>query len=152
MASELQDALVRHRYLGRLLSRAGELQRVKLGLLEPADLRAAVARSAAEGWNQTATDWSRLIELEPAGCFAARRGKHLVGTVTTITYGRALAWIGMMVYGFIVNREYLRWRAGQFESRAWYNQPASVAPSTRFVASRRNSRPGAITVVMPSSL
>src|SRR6185436_15504947 len=61
------------------------------------DLDSAGALSAAEGWNQTAADWRRMIELEPAGCFAARDGDRLVGTVTTTTYGRALAWIGMMI-------------------------------------------------------
>jgi GNAT superfamily N-acetyltransferase len=50
-----------------------------------------------EGWNQTAADWERLLRLEPSGCFAARDGDRVVGTVTTTTYGRELAWIGMMV-------------------------------------------------------
>ena len=35
--------------------------------------------------------------LEPSGCFAARVGGRLIGTVTTTTYGRSVAWIGMMV-------------------------------------------------------
>ena len=70
---------------------------MKLGLLESGDLDAALALSAGEGWNQTASDWSRLIRLEPSGCFAACEGNRLVGTVTTTTYGRAMAWIGMMV-------------------------------------------------------
>jgi GNAT superfamily N-acetyltransferase len=70
---------------------------VKLGPLLPGDLDSAIALSAREGWNQTAADWRRLIRLEPTGCFAAREEGQLVGTVTTITYGRAMAWIGMMV-------------------------------------------------------
>jgi GNAT superfamily N-acetyltransferase len=70
---------------------------VNLGLLEPSDLDAAAGLSAAEGWNQTATDWTRLIRLEPSGCFAARVGADLVGAVTAVSYGRALGWIGMMV-------------------------------------------------------
>lgn len=65
--------------------------------LRSEDLAGALALSAGEGWNQTAADWCRLIALAPAGCFAARGGDRLVGTVTTTTYGRALAWIGMMV-------------------------------------------------------
>ncbi|HKQ56376.1 MAG TPA: GNAT family N-acetyltransferase [Candidatus Eisenbacteria bacterium] len=70
---------------------------MRLGSLRASDLEAALALSAGEGWNQTAADWSRLLGLEPSGCFAARDGERLVGTVTTTTYGRELAWIGMMV-------------------------------------------------------
>lgn len=70
---------------------------MKLGPLHPGDLDAALALSTSEGWNQSAADWSRLIRLEPLGCFAARDGSRLVGTVTTMTYGRGLAWIGMMI-------------------------------------------------------
>lgn len=38
-------------------------------------------------------------------------------------------WIGLIIYGVIVNRDYLRWRAGQSESNAWYNQPAGTNPA-----------------------
>jgi len=64
---------------------------MKLGLLKEEDVSAALALSAAEEWNQTAADWSRLTRLEPSGCFAAREGHRLVGTVTTTTYGREMA-------------------------------------------------------------
>lgn len=70
---------------------------MKLGPLRSGDLAAALALSAQEGWNQSAADWSRMIRLEPSGCFTAREGSRLVGTVTTTTYGREMAWIGMMV-------------------------------------------------------
>jgi GNAT superfamily N-acetyltransferase len=66
-------------------------------LLTASDVPAAHALSMAEGWNQTPADWARLIRLEPAGCFAARDGDMLTGTVTTTTYGGTLAWIGMMI-------------------------------------------------------
>jgi predicted N-acetyltransferase YhbS len=74
-----------------------ELLRVKLGLLSEADASAALALSTAEGWNQTEADWTRVIRLEPTGCFAARQGHRLIGTVTTTVYGGETAWIGMMV-------------------------------------------------------
>lgn len=61
------------------------------------DLSAALALSTAEGWNQTAADWARMVALAPAGCFAASEDGHLIATVTTTSYGRDLAWIGMMV-------------------------------------------------------
>ena len=65
-------------------------------LSEP-DLADAVALSTGEGWNQTPADWQRLLRLGPDGCFAARMGGRLVGTVTTTIYDRGLAWIGMMI-------------------------------------------------------
>src|SRR5688572_14781339 len=67
------------------------------GPLDHADTGAALALSTAEGWNQTAADWARLTRLEPAGCFAAKEGHQLIGTVTTTTYAREMAWVGMMV-------------------------------------------------------
>ena len=70
---------------------------LRIGRLHPDDVDAALGLSAAEGWNQSADDWRRLLRLEPDGCFAARSGGRLIGTVTTTTYGRSVAWVGMMV-------------------------------------------------------
>ena len=33
-------------------------------------------------------------------------------------------WAGLLVYAVLLNRDYLRWRAGQDGTQAWYNQPA----------------------------
>jgi GNAT superfamily N-acetyltransferase len=49
------------------------------------------------GWNQTAEDWARLLDLGPSGCFAAERDQTLIGTATTIDYGGSVAWIGMVL-------------------------------------------------------
>lgn len=49
------------------------------------------------GWNQTEADWHRLLALAPDGCFVAEAAGGPVGTVTTTSYGGALAWIGMML-------------------------------------------------------
>ncbi|HEU4721630.1 MAG TPA: GNAT family N-acetyltransferase [Gemmatimonadaceae bacterium] len=68
-----------------------------IDLLRDADVADAVALSTGEGWNQTDADWRRILRLGPGGCFAARVGGRLVGTVTTTIYERALAWIGMMI-------------------------------------------------------
>lgn len=70
---------------------------VTFDLLIDEDVPAALALSTAEGWNQTEADWRRLTRLEPAGCFAAREDHRLIGTVTTTTYQRDLAWIGMVI-------------------------------------------------------
>jgi len=61
------------------------------------DLPAADELRRLSGWNQTIEDWRRLLWLEPRGCFVAVQNGNVVGTVTTTTYGQALAWIGMML-------------------------------------------------------
>ncbi len=61
------------------------------------DLVAADQLRQVAGWNQTVEDWRHTIRLEPAGCFLALEDGKAVGTVTTTTYGKALAWIGMML-------------------------------------------------------
>jgi GNAT superfamily N-acetyltransferase len=52
---------------------------------------------ALAGWNQTRPDIARMLTLEPDGCFAACVGDQVVGTTTTVTYGTALAWVGMVL-------------------------------------------------------
>jgi acetylornithine deacetylase/succinyl-diaminopimelate desuccinylase-like protein len=37
------------------------------------------------------------LKLNPGGCFAAAADQRLVGTATTTTYGRGLAWVGMVL-------------------------------------------------------
>jgi predicted N-acetyltransferase YhbS len=70
---------------------------VTIDTLRDADVEAALPLSTREEWNQTDADWRRLLRLAPGGCFAARIGGRLVGTVTTTSYGPELAWIGMMI-------------------------------------------------------
>ena len=61
------------------------------------DISRALQFCRSAGWNQLHSDWSRLIEYQPDGCFIAEIDDHLVGTVTTTSYGTKLAWIGMML-------------------------------------------------------
>jgi GNAT superfamily N-acetyltransferase len=61
------------------------------------DLAAADHLRADLGWNQTILDWQRLLALSPEGSFVAEQDARIVGTCTTVTYGNALAWIGMMM-------------------------------------------------------
>jgi GNAT superfamily N-acetyltransferase len=72
--------------------------------LMQSDIPAAMRIKTLAHWNQTERDWWRLLELEPHGCFAAWRVDRLVGTATTTTYGKDLAWIGMV----LVDPEYRR--------------------------------------------
>lgn len=66
-------------------------------LLRRADLGEVMRLKESAGWNQTAEDWERLLELEPEGCFGLERDGALVATATALTYGRELAWIGMVL-------------------------------------------------------
>lgn len=61
------------------------------------DIPAAFQLSADAGWNQTADDWRRLIDLSPEGCMAIDIDGGLAATATLMCYGRKLAWIGMVL-------------------------------------------------------
>ncbi len=65
--------------------------------MTPADIPAAMRLKDAEGWNQTERDWLTVLQLEPQGCSVRERAGEVVGTVTTVTYGDRLGWIGMML-------------------------------------------------------
>lgn len=65
--------------------------------LSAGDIPAAFQLSADAGWNQTAEDWQRLIDLSPEGCLAIDVGGELAATATLVCYGRKLGWIGMVL-------------------------------------------------------
>ena len=66
-------------------------------LLVPDDVPDLVELSRQAGWNQTAEDWLRLLELCPMGCFGIDTGGRVVASTTAICYGNELAWIGMVL-------------------------------------------------------
>ncbi len=66
-------------------------------MLQTADLAAAVELSTIAGWNQTEDDWRMLMDLAPDGCFGIEASGVLVATTTLLSYGRQLAWIGMVL-------------------------------------------------------
>lgn len=70
---------------------------IQFRLLNERDIPAALRLGEREHWNQTHSDWRRLLKLEPQGCFAASLDGRLIGAVTSVTYGAELAWIGMML-------------------------------------------------------
>jgi GNAT superfamily N-acetyltransferase len=79
-------------------SRIGRIDEpVEIGLLHDAHLPAALQLEGREKWNQTESDWKWLLSFSPDWSFAAFRDGELVGTVTVVTYGEKLAWIGMMI-------------------------------------------------------
>ena len=81
----------------RLAKSMPQTGRIEIRLLGQSDIPAAMQLKELARWNQTETDWRRLLQLEPSGCFGAFRHGSLVGTTTTTTYDRELAWIGMVL-------------------------------------------------------
>ncbi len=73
------------------------MEEMRFGPLTTDDLAGALRLSTQAGWNQTASDWKRILDLSPAGCFAGRLGDRLVATSTAVTYDRAPGWIGMVL-------------------------------------------------------
>ena len=70
---------------------------IDVRLLQEADIPAALRLKELARWNQTESDWRRLLRLEPSGCFCATIAGKVVATITTTTYGPKLAWIGMVL-------------------------------------------------------
>jgi predicted N-acetyltransferase YhbS len=64
--------------------------------LTAGDLDGAFGLSTANGWNQRLSDWRMLLQLAPAGSFAAVADDRIVGTAIGIDYG-TFAWIAMML-------------------------------------------------------
>lgn len=65
-------------------------------LLTMEDLDAALGLSTAAGWNQRVADWRMLLQLAPAGSFAALADDGIIGTAIGIDYG-TFGWIAMML-------------------------------------------------------
>ena len=66
-------------------------------LLTAADIPAAMRLKEAAGWNQTKQDWVNLLAAEPEGCFGIDSDGTLVASAAGVCFGRALAWIGMVL-------------------------------------------------------
>ncbi len=69
---------------------------VQVQPLTSGDLDGALALSTTVGWNQRAEDWRMLLNIAPAGSFAAVANGRVVGTAMGIDYGR-FGWIAMML-------------------------------------------------------
>src|SRR5918912_792043 len=76
----------------------GQTERaIEIRPLKHSDLGAALLLTQQAHWNQTESDWLRLLKLEPHGCFVACSDPRVIGTITTVTYRTELAWIGMVL-------------------------------------------------------
>jgi GNAT superfamily N-acetyltransferase len=65
--------------------------------LSPADIPACMRLKEAAGWNQTEIDWHNVMRLAPETCFGVECDGGIVATATAVSYGRKLAWIGMVL-------------------------------------------------------
>lgn len=61
-----------------------------------ADVGFGLQLSSQAGWNQTAADWQRCLDLEPKGGFVAELDGAPVGTTTVCTFG-PVAWIALVL-------------------------------------------------------
>jgi GNAT superfamily N-acetyltransferase len=66
-----------------------------IGRLAPPELPDAEALVAEAGWNQVATDWCIFLELGTV--LAVRDNARVIATAATLPYGRACAWISMVL-------------------------------------------------------
>jgi GNAT superfamily N-acetyltransferase len=61
-----------------------------------ADIPLGMRLKEQAGWNQVESDWRRLLDLQPDGCFVAELDGVPAGTVTTCRFG-LVAWVAMML-------------------------------------------------------
>lgn len=76
--------------------RAMETVDPTIRLLTTDDLDEASGLSVTAGWNQRIDDWRMLLQLAPAGGFAAVGDGQIIGTAIGIDYG-TFGWIAMML-------------------------------------------------------
>lgn len=60
------------------------------------DIPCGMALKDQAGWNQTESDWRRLLDLEPGGCFAAEVEGRVVGTAAATAFG-PVGWLAMVL-------------------------------------------------------
>jgi predicted N-acetyltransferase YhbS len=70
---------------------------VSIRPLVEADVPAAQRLREQAGWNQSDDDWRRLLGWGPDGCWVAEQDGTVVGTTAVTTYGRRIAWVGMVL-------------------------------------------------------
>lgn len=65
--------------------------------LLPEDLAAGLRLSTQAGWNQTAADWRRALDVCPDGLLAGRLDGQVVATGCVASFGRDATWIGLIL-------------------------------------------------------
>jgi len=61
------------------------------------DVGFAVRLARQEKWGTPPSDFRRILRLSPRGCFIASDDRARVGMITTVAFGKELAWIGNVI-------------------------------------------------------
>jgi len=61
------------------------------------DIPFAVKLSSQEDWGTPRSDFRRILHINSHGSFVASEGSYRVGIITTMTFGKDLAWIGNII-------------------------------------------------------
>lgn len=69
---------------------------LRIRLMTAADVPFGLRLTEASGWNTTARDWQRALDLDPSGCFLAAWEGVPVGTATACVFGN-VAWIALVL-------------------------------------------------------
>ena len=70
---------------------------MRLRVMTEQDVSGGLRLNTLSGWNQTTADWRCFLKNSPRGCFVMEDDGKIVGTATTINYGKRFAWIGMVL-------------------------------------------------------
>jgi GNAT superfamily N-acetyltransferase len=73
------------------------MRMLRIRTLKESDLAFAGRLSNQEGWGTPRSDLERILRLDPNGSFIAFEGAKKLGMVTTVSYGKRLAWIGNVI-------------------------------------------------------
>jgi GNAT superfamily N-acetyltransferase len=82
---------------------------IRISRMSISDISFAVKLSAQEEWGTPRSDLARILRLDPHGSFVASEASLRVGMLTTVRFGRELAWIGNV----IVNKNHRGKHIGQ---------------------------------------
>lgn len=70
---------------------------VTLRPMRMTDVEAGLRLCRLSHWNQQAEDWAQFLRLQPDGAAVAEHDGHVVGSVATLRFGQALAWVAMVL-------------------------------------------------------
>lgn len=80
-----------------LASRRSSDDLLKIRQLTLSDVPWAMRLVEIAEWNQTPSDWDRLVRVSPDGCFAVEWDGRKAGTATAVDYGTDCGWVGMVL-------------------------------------------------------
>jgi len=69
---------------------------IRIRQMTQRDLPLGMRLKEQAGWNQTLSDWQRIVDLEPDGCFVAEYDGLAVGTASACVFD-SVAWIAMVL-------------------------------------------------------